>query len=136
MAKVEDFMTRKVLTISPDADLNDAAWGLTLKGVTGAPVRDDNGRIVGVLSKSDLVDPARHGDVREIKVADAMTPLLFAVRDTDSIRAAAQRMVQTGSHRLIVVDGNGALVGILTPMDLLRGLLDGRIRASDLEPEQ
>jgi predicted transcriptional regulator len=132
MTKVEDVMTRKVLTMDPEAKLGDAAWGLTIKGLTGAPVRDDHGNVLGILSKSDLTDPEKMSGASPSKtVRDAMTPVLFAAKADDSLRFAVERMVRTGTHRLVVVDEAGSLVGIITPMDVLKALLEGRVGADD-----
>lgn len=125
---VSEIMTRDVLTVGPDAPLDDVAWGLTMKGVTGAPVQDGEGHVLGVVSKSDLVNAHRADGNLHLKTAkEVMTPTLFAVKETDSVRAAAKRMVETGSHRLIVTDDEGKVVGIVTPMDVLRALMDGRL---------
>jgi len=130
MCTVSEIMTRKVLTVAAEADVHDAAWGLMLKGFSGAPVKDETGRVIGVLSKSDLIDshrnPDNHGTVR-----DTMTPLLLTARSTDPLRTAVRRMVDLGIHRLVVTDEAGDLVGILTTMDVLKGLLDGRIDARE-----
>lgn len=140
MCTISDIMTRNVLTVSAGSDLDDAAWGLTLKGFSGAPVKDERGNLIGILSKSDLVDPKRRDpgpkrrdtDSDEHQtVEDAMTPLLFAALATDPVSFAVRRMVETGAHRLVVIDAGGALVGILTSMDVLRGLLHGQLNASD-----
>jgi CBS-domain-containing membrane protein len=132
MLTVSDVMSRGVLTIDPDAKLEDVAWGLTLKGVTGAPVRDEHGHLIGVLSKSDLVDPEKMESEHPPRTAkDAMTPVLFAAKADDPLTFAVERMVRTGVHRLVVIDELGALVGIITPMDVLKALLDGRIGAED-----
>jgi CBS-domain-containing membrane protein len=135
MCKVEDLMTRKVLTVAAGADASDAAWGLTMQGLSGAPVKDERGNLIGVLSKSDLVDPGKRGsDSGDRTTArDVMTPVLFAARASDPIRFAARRMVETGAHRLVVIDDGGALVGIITPMDVLRGLVEGKIDPRDFD---
>lgn len=132
MTQVRDIMTRKVLTLAPKARLSDAAWGLKLTGFNGAPVKDAHGQLIGVLSKSDLADLERtHGALESAHVEDAMTPVLFATLETDSVQFAAARMVQTGSHRLVVIDDGGHLVGILTPMDVMKALIEGRLSPSD-----
>lgn len=131
MLKVRDIMTRKVLTLDPEADVREAARGLDREGVSGAPVRDDAGNLVGVLSKSDLTRPPRRVEPRPPKVSDTMTPVLFSARATDPVSFAVRRMVETGSHRLIVVGDDGDLVGIVTPMDVMRALLDGRLDPDD-----
>ncbi|MCA9642652.1 MAG: CBS domain-containing protein [Polyangiaceae bacterium] len=121
---VSDIMTRNVLTVSPDASVQDIAWGLRIRGVSGAPVKDGDGHLLGIVSRTDLNDPSRVGESApessQTTAGEAMTPALFAVRDTDTVLDAAKRMVETGTHRLVVVDADGKLVGIVTPMDVLR----------------
>src|SRR5947207_9873765 len=109
MLTVDHIMSRKVLTVAADADVRDAAWGLTMRGIAGAPVKDDHGNLVGVLSKSDLLDPEKIDPASRMphSVGDAMTPLFFAARTTDSVAFAVRRMVETGSHRIVVVDDKG-----------------------------
>jgi predicted transcriptional regulator len=117
---VEQIMTKQVLTLALDASLRDVAWGLTITGIAGAPVKDADGHVIGVLSKSDLADPGRIEGRPHDTVADAMTPLLFAVRSSASVMDAVRRMVETGAHRLVVIDDDGHLAGIVTPMDVLK----------------
>jgi predicted transcriptional regulator len=117
---VEQIMTKQVLTLAPNASLRDVAWGLTITGIAGAPVADADGHVIGVLSKSDLADPGRVESGPHETVADAMTPLLFAVRSSASVMEAVRRMVETGAHRLVVIDDEGHLAGIVTPMDVLK----------------
>jgi CBS-domain-containing membrane protein len=131
MVTVEEIMTRRVLTLDPEATIDDAAWGLTMKGVSGAPVRDAEGHLLGVLSKSDVVakrDSLDGGSPHTVK--EAMTPALIAVQATDSVMVAAQRMVDTGTHRAVVVDAAGHMVGIVTPMDVVKALVTGRLAPS------
>lgn len=134
MTPVSAVMTPRLLTISSAAPLPDAAWGLSLQGIAGAPVTDEQGKLVGVLSRSDLADPrALRGDAdAPHTVRDAMTPVLLAVRDSDPVSFAVRRLVETGVHRLIVVDAAGAPVGILTPMDVLRATHRGRLAPEEL----
>jgi predicted transcriptional regulator len=121
---VQQIMTKKVLTLAPDSDVNDAAWGLTMKGISGAPVKDAHGHVLGVISKSDLANPGRtKPSLKRETVADAMTPLLFAIRASASVMDAVRRMVETGAHRLVVVDEEGQLAGIVTPMDVLKEMV-------------
>ena len=63
---VDQIMTRKLLTIASDASLEDAAWGLSLKRVQGSPVKDDSGRVIGILSRNDVGVIARLPGAREL----------------------------------------------------------------------
>jgi predicted transcriptional regulator len=131
--KLHQVMTRDVFTVPASLSRDEAAWALMHRGVSGAPVRDDDGRLVGVISTSDLVDPERGGGVDEIQtVADIMTPAVMALEADDTIFDAVQMMTSHGLHRVIVVDRDGMLVGIVTPTDFLRRLLrDGHLEAHD-----
>ena len=54
-ASVSDYMTRDLITLSPDAEINHAMKLLLDRGISGAPVLDANGDLVGVLSKKDCL---------------------------------------------------------------------------------
>jgi CBS-domain-containing membrane protein len=118
--RVQDVMTEALLLLRTSTPL-DAAWKtLHDAGVSGAPVLDDHGRLVGVLSLADLADPRRRD---RALVGDAMTHVVYAVRATDPAWAAALLMLRENIHRVVVVDDRGALAGIVVPTDVLRALV-------------
>lgn len=120
---VDQIMTRKLLTIASDASLEDAAWGLALKRVQGSPVKDDMGRIIGILSRNDIGVIARLPGGREtLKAADAMTRVLYAIPVGATVKDAAKRFLETGAQELVVLDREH-MVGIITQTDLVRLLL-------------
>jgi CBS domain-containing protein len=120
---VQNVMSRDVLILSPTARLIDAARELARRGVTGAPVCTSNGRLVGVLSHADLVSACfdEHTRVRATLVADAMSWPVMTIRADTPLEQAARLMLFEAVHRLIVVGARGEVVGIVTPLDLLRG---------------
>ena len=80
MIKISDVMTRDVFALAPSTPAETAAWELNIRGFTGAPVRDERGRLVGVLSRSDLTDPDRNlGSLETKEVRDLMTPAFFGM---------------------------------------------------------
>ncbi len=124
--KIGDVMTREVFTLSASTPAETAAWELSVRGFTGAPVRDGRGRLVGVLSRSDLTDPERvQGDLAGKQVQDLMTPALFSLEPSESINRAIRLMVREGIRRILVMEKSGALVGIVTSSDILRHLAWG-----------
>jgi CBS-domain-containing membrane protein len=130
--RVRDIMTPDVITLVAGTTVDDAARSLTFHQVSGAPVLD-HGRIVGVVSKSDLVDPRyRSGTDRDMTVRDAMTKAVRAVRPRDPAMTAVRLMVNEGVHRAVVIDEQGKLAGIVSAMDVLRALARGeRVQEND-----
>ncbi len=128
--KIGDVMTRDVFTLDATTPAETAAWELSIRGYTGAPVRDARGRLVGVLSRSDLTDPERvQGNLDGKEVQDLMTPALFSLEPSDSANRAIRLMVREGIRRVLVMERNGTLVGIVTASDILRHLAWGGVDA-------
>lgn len=146
-----DIMHRKVVTVAPDTSLRDVIQLFLQKQITGAPVVDDGGKILGVVSQTDLLRyeqratlppssetpsfyQASNGDVLvtqlqkleappEAQVQDIMTPAAFMTEESTPISAIARFMLRRHVHRILVTR-KGKLAGILTSMDLLRTLLN------------
>lgn len=128
-------MTRQVLSLEPLAPLEEAALELRLAGIHGAPVRDQSGQLVGFVSTTDLARQADDSQPPGVKaVEDVMSPVLFAVLSSEHAMYAAKRMVETGTHRLLVIDGDGKLCGIVSGTDFLRALLRGEDLLEGWEP--
>jgi predicted transcriptional regulator len=126
MLKISDVMTREVFTLSASAKAEQAAWELSARGFTGAPVSDARGRLVGMLSRSDLIDPERtHGGLEMKQVQDVMTPALFTLQPSEPLSRAVRLMVREGIRRVVVMEKNGEMVGIVTSSDILRQLAWG-----------
>jgi CBS-domain-containing membrane protein len=123
--KIADIMTREVLALPPDMPAEEAAAALAEHGVGGAPVREGDGRIVGILSRADLTDPDRGPRGAARTVRDLMTPGILTLRDSDLAMNAVRLMVREDVHRIIILDETGELAGIVTPSDVLRALVAG-----------
>lgn len=122
MLRVRDMMTRHVVSLSGDTTIDRAAWRLASEGISGAPVRDQTGKIIGVISNSDLVAP--HVEQRgEVVVKDVMTAGVWAVHPDAPALEAVELMVTQNIHRVVVIRGPGQIEGIVTSMDVMRALL-------------
>lgn len=120
LRQVRDIMEPNVFWLADDAPLARAAEALAERQISGAPVCDASGKIVGMFSKTDLAE--YYGSVNEARlVRDAMTPTVVAVGPDDPIDHAVELMAFEGVHRLLVLDGE-RLEGIVTAMDVLREL--------------
>jgi CBS-domain-containing membrane protein len=123
MLRVADIMTKKVYTVEFEASAEEAAWGLTRRQIGAAPVRNKEGQLVGMLTQSDLVDPApRQWIKKEATVGDLMDPEVVAVYADDAALVAVHELASKDLHRLVVLDADNALVGIVTTMDVVRAL--------------
>jgi predicted transcriptional regulator len=125
---VADIMSRDVVSLSPEMDLRAAAATLAEHQISGAPVCSQEGRLVGTLSATDLVERQATSE-GPAHVGDVMTPAVVSIGAGDSVQRAIEAMAFEGVHRLIVVE-EGRLVGIVTSMDVLRELA-GYSRADD-----
>lgn len=124
MLRVRDIMSRNIVSVASDAPLQVVAWRFAFEEVSGAPVRDPEGNLVGVISKSDLTDPARNSG-GDACVEDAMTRGVWAVLPDTSVLEAVTMMLEKGIHRVLVLDGPNKLVGIMTATDVMRALVGG-----------
>ena len=125
IARVSDVMSEAVVFVQAESRAADAADVLTRHRINGAPVLGDRGRVVGVVSKTDLLDPRHQPAEREMRVQDAMTRVVFAVRAHDPVMLAVRLMTDEEIHRALVVNDDGTLAGIVSAMDVLRGLANG-----------
>ena len=127
MLQIKDIMTKRVYVVDADASAEEAAWGLTRRHIGGAPARDADGNLVGVLSKSDLVNPEPSQWIRgEATVGDVMNPEVVSLYADDPAMAAVNEMAKRDIHRILVLDEESQLAGIVTSMDVVRALAAGR----------
>ena len=122
-ATVDTIMTRVVHCARGDLTLRELAGVLVDTGVGGVPVVDGHRHVIGVVSKTDLVQSLHDGlDPATTTVADVMAPLAFVLLERASIERAAALMATEGVHRLPVVAPDGTLVGIVTALDVARSV--------------
>jgi CBS domain-containing protein len=110
-------MTRSVLSVGPHDTVEAATATLVETGVSGLPVLDAEGRLVGVVSQTDLLRPPASASVEEV-----MMPVTFTLRETDSLARAAALMAAEQIHRIPIVDADGRVLGIVTTLDVVRWL--------------
>jgi CBS domain-containing protein len=139
---VRDVMTRSVVSVHPTTPIKEVAQLLIDNGISGVPVVDVTGAVLGVVSEADLLvkeqgaDAIRHrplarfrGESAEsraqlvklgaVTAADAMTAPAITITPARSIHDAAAIMTNRKVNRLPVVD-DGQLVGIVSRSDLVR----------------
>ncbi len=147
----EKLMTPNPVSIHANASVQEAVALMTDRGFSAAPVIDEAGHPVGVLSRSDLlvhqreqtrhaclqdqtewdVPPRRAREGFEVEVVDAtlvrdiMTPVVFTVALAAPAGEVVRQMLSLKVHHLFVTDEDGALVGVISSLDILRRLHAG-----------
>ena len=116
--RVGDVMTREVLTARSDASLKSLAVLMRGRGVSGIPIVDDEERLIGIVTKRDVLKEAGGTNAGSI-----MTRRPVAVSPETSLRGALDALVEAGVRRLPVVDPDGRVVGIVSESDLLLPLV-------------
>ena len=140
--KVDDLMTRDVVTVPPGASLKDAARLLVEHRISGLPVVDNQNHVLGVVTEADvlrkeadeLLFPSPlawlvgfdvevdRSKIEARLVGDAMTTPALTIEAHQPVSLAARRMIERGVNRLPVVE-DGKLVGIVTRADLVRAFV-------------
>jgi CBS domain-containing protein len=121
-ATARDVWTTDVVRVTEDMEVRAVALLFGDEAITGAPVVDGEGRVVGVISQRDLLDhaltPSTEGRPAAI-VRDIMTPAAVTVEEDTPLPEVAARMARHGVHRVVVVDRAQRVQGIVTSMDLV-----------------
>lgn len=144
---IGDVMVQDVVTVTPDMGVKDLAELLREKGIGGAPVVNEDGDLIGIVTEGDLmaldadlhfphyiqfldsliyIESTKKFEERLKKavaatVGDIMTPDVYTVRPDDPVRKAATLMADHGFDR-VPVEEDGKVVGIVGRHDVLKAL--------------
>jgi CBS domain-containing protein len=147
MLSARDIMTTKVLTVRPETSIADLSKTLENRNIGGLPVVDQDGRLVGVITQSDLVERARDLELPPAinildlhiylqipshllqrvekmlgtTVGDCMSPNPVTVAPDTPVSQIAALMAKQKVHTIPVLDG-GKIVGVIGKMDLVRAM--------------
>lgn len=124
--RVSEVMTTAVVLVNTTTTAREAAEVLTRSRINGAPVLDEHRQVVGIVSKTDLLDARNYPTAREALVEDLMTRVVLAIRPSQPAMAAVRLMVAEDVHRVVVINEDGTLAGVVAPMDVMRALSQGR----------
>lgn len=114
---VREVANPELFAVHADARASDVLSFLIALGITTCPVKNPDNTPAGVIGIRALYDAAASSTVGEIMTVPAVT-----ITEDLPLTAAAELMVESGYHHLIVVDGGGRVVSMLSSLDLIRGL--------------
>ena len=132
--RVDELMQTEVQTVPSDAVVNDAVVVLADSRISALPVVDGAGRMVGVISSTDVLaseeeaedQRARDTLFEKTMVRDLMTPRPLTIAPDAEVKEAAQQMLYADVHRLFVTQG-GSLIGVISTTDIMRAVATGRL---------
>jgi CBS domain-containing protein len=145
---VADFMTCDVISVSPDTAIKEVIQLLATQGIGGLPVVDDDCKLVGVISETDLLwqesgvtpppyitlldsiiylkNPATYDrDLHKAlgqTASEVMTPKPITIASDRPLSEAARIMHDRHIHRLFVLDEDGGVAGVITVGDIIRAM--------------
>ncbi len=148
MIQAKDIMRTAVVTVSPDMTIDELGRLFIEKGISGAPVVDSEGRLVGIVTENDLIRQNKRFHIPTlIRIFDAMIPIetssavereirtmsasrvseicsrqVITVETGTSLQDIATIMAEKNVH-LLPVMSEGRIVGIIGKMDVIRGSL-------------
>ncbi len=129
---VADVMTLDPIVVRVDAPIEIALELLTAYHVSGLPVVDDDGQLVGVISRTDLTSDGStalttllRGHLSGLRVGELMTAPAVTVPMTATMAEAAVVMRDSRIHRVVATDDNGRPIGVLAASDYVTVAAEG-----------
>jgi CBS domain-containing protein len=123
MLTAGSIMSPDLVTVRPDATIDQAIEMLLREQISGLPVVDDDGRLVGVITEFALLATAYDRRVKNHKVSQHMTRELITVEADDPVSRVADLCIVHRVRRVPVMQ-DGRLVGIIARRDVLRALVE------------
>jgi acetoin utilization protein AcuB len=132
--KVTDYMSRKVVSIPPTTGIREAFFKMKEHQIRHLPVVDENSKLIGIISDRELRRPDwvdESLDIAhvyylddEMSVKDVMITKVHVIHTYDSMQKAARLLLDQKIGAVPVLDKTGALVGMLSAVDVLRAFDD------------
>lgn len=123
MYQAKDAMTTDMVTVSPDSTIEDAMRLLIDERISGAPVVDQHGKLIGIISEYQLLEVVYDPELKAQHVSDFMTRNVITV-DADALLASVANMFVLHRIRRLPVVQNGQLVGVVARRDLLKYIME------------
>jgi CBS domain-containing protein len=113
-----DIMTKDVIAVSPLTPVANLATILNKNHISGAPVLDENGKVIGIVSEADLI--ARKGK----QVKSIMSTRVIEARETTTVEEIASLMITHKVKRMPIMRGE-KMAGIVSRADIVRAIAIG-----------
>ena len=117
-----ELMTTTVITVTPDTPVLEAIDRLVRLGISGMPVVEEDGSLVGIITEYDCIHFAMSGDARDATVREAMNSDVITMPPTAQCPEIANCFARHRIRRVPIVE-DGKVVGIVSRRDILRRIM-------------
>jgi predicted transcriptional regulator len=117
--KVKNLLNKGLITLKPNMSVKETASVFYTEKIRGAPVVDDRGKIMGIVTTADMIRAVMEERIEE-PISSFMRTEVITIKAEDDVLDAVRKMITYGVGRLLVVDEQGELMGIVTRTDILR----------------
>jgi CBS domain-containing protein len=148
--RASEIMTRDVATVTPETPIEDLCDLFRERRITGAPVIDAQGNLVGIVSKDDVLfrgrgsesEPRQTADIKALfssgfvgfdqgsdgaaRVGEIMTREVLSAPEDSTVDEVCRMMWERRIHRVPIVRGQ-LLIGIISALDICRAVLNGQV---------
>ena len=126
---VTEYMVKHLITFKEDTEIIDVIESLLKNKITGAPVLNDQGEVLGIIDDKDCLNVVfgsayYNYPVAKETVSSYMSTIMKTISDKSDIIDAANIFLQTTYKRLLVMDEDERLVGQISRRDVLRAVKD------------
>ncbi|MCH8839670.1 MAG: CBS domain-containing protein [Planctomycetes bacterium] len=128
MITAREIMTEDVVTINPESSLEEAIELMLLQEISGLPVTDNEGHLVGIVTEFALLAIVYDDKIRQESVSTHMTTDVLTIDVDDPIRKIADMCIVHRVRRAPVMH-NGRIVGLIARRDVLRALYEAKVPA-------
>ena len=118
-----DIMTRRVHITTPQASVQEVAQLLYRERISGVPVIDESGQIIGMITEADII---RNIERDDLKVAEVMSRQLFMVDEDTPVSEIATLLTERHIKRVPVVQA-GRVIGIVSRADIVQAVALGHL---------
>ncbi len=122
MLKAKDVMTKEVITIDPETGLEEAIHRLVENKISGMPVCDKEGNVVGMVSEKDILNFIFSGNIKDTKVKEAMSTHIISFPPEAELDKIALVMGEKQIRRVPILE-NGRMVGIVSRRSIIKIVL-------------
>jgi CBS domain-containing protein len=136
MLKVEDIMTKNVISVKKDTPIYEAMELLRKKDITGMPVIEDDMTLVGVITEKDVLRLFyAEEDEKNQTVGFFMTRPAVSYREDENLQSVCDFMMINYFRRVPVVSTKGKLVGIISRPDIIDHIIEQRRQSAEVRSD-